>query len=48
MHKVLIEVEYKLVAQPQRHLNPTMKEMLRKEVTKLLEARRIYSISNSA
>jgi len=32
---------------PQRRLNPTMKEVVRKEVTKLLEAGMIYPILNS-
>jgi len=39
---------HKLVAQPQRRLNPTMEEVIRKEVTKLLEAGMIYPISDSA
>jgi len=40
--------EYKLVAQPQRRPNPTMKREVRKEVTKLLEAGMIYPILDSA
>ncbi|KAK7401104.1 hypothetical protein VNO78_12418 [Psophocarpus tetragonolobus] len=48
MHKILMEQDYKLVAQPQRRLNPTMKEVVRKEVIKLLEAGMIYPISDSA
>ena len=47
MHKIFMKNEYRLVAQPQRPLNPTMKEVVRKEVTKLLEAEMIYPISNS-
>nr|KYP38160.1 hypothetical protein KK1_040614 [Cajanus cajan] len=43
MHKIHMEQDYKPVAQPQRHLNPTMKEVVRKEVTKLLEAGMIYN-----
>jgi len=43
-----MEDEYKPVTQPQRHLNPTMKEVVRKKVTKLLEVRMIYPISDSA
>jgi len=30
MHRILMEEYYKLVAQPQRCLNPTMKEMVKK------------------
>ncbi|XP_058763953.1 uncharacterized protein LOC131637374 [Vicia villosa] len=48
MHKIMLEEEFKPVAQPQRRLNPTMKEVVRKEVVKLLEAGMIYPISNSA
>ena len=43
-----MEEDYKLVRQPQRRLNPTMKEDVRKEVLKLLEAELIYPISDSA
>ena len=44
----MMEENYKPVAQPQRHLNPTIKEVVRKEVVKLLEADMIYPISNSS
>ena len=47
MHRILMEEDYKLVAQPQRHLNPTMKEVVRKEVVKLLEVGMIYPIFDS-
>ncbi|MCI39655.1 hypothetical protein A2U01_0060887, partial [Trifolium medium] len=47
MHNIMMEDEYKPVAQPQRRLNPTMKEVVRKEVVKLLEADMIYPISDS-
>ena len=47
MHKINIEAFYKPVRQPQRRLNPVMKEELHKEVLKLLEARLIYPISDS-
>ena len=47
MHRILMEEDYKLVAQLERRLNPTMKEVVRKEVVKLLEARMIYPISDS-
>jgi len=43
-----MEDNFKLVAQPQRRLNPTMKEVVRKEVVKLLEAGMIYPISDSS
>ncbi|PNX96217.1 hypothetical protein L195_g019419 [Trifolium pratense] len=48
MHNIMMEDDYKPVAQPQRRLNPTMKEVVRKEVVKLLEADMIYPISDSA
>jgi len=48
MHKINMEVEYKPVRQPQRRLNPIMKEEVRKEVLKLLEAGLIYPISDSS
>ena len=48
MHKILMEDNFKPVAQPQRRLNPTMKEVVRKEVVKLLEAGMIYPISDSS
>lgn len=48
MHKIMMEEDFKPVAQPQRRLNPTMKEVVRKEVVKLLEAGMIYPISDSA
>ncbi|XP_061346332.1 uncharacterized protein LOC133291987, partial [Gastrolobium bilobum] len=47
-HKILMENEVKPVRQPQRRLNPTMKEVVRKEVVKLLDAGMIYPISDSA
>ena len=48
MHKIHMEQDYKPVAQPQRRLNPTMKEVVKKEVMKLLDAGMIYPISDSA
>ncbi|XP_061368564.1 uncharacterized protein LOC133311525 [Gastrolobium bilobum] len=47
-HKILMENDVKPVRQPQRRLNPTMKEVVRKEVVKLLDAGIIYPISDSA
>nr|KYP49958.1 Transposon Ty3-I Gag-Pol polyprotein [Cajanus cajan] len=48
MHKIHMEQDYRPVAQPQRRLNLTMKEVVKKEVQKLLEAGMIYPISDSA
>lgn len=48
MHKILMEDNFKPVVQPQRRLNPTMQEVVKKEVTKLLDAGIIYPISDSA
>ena len=48
MHRIMMEEEYKPVRQPQRRLNPFMKEEVRKEFLKLLKAGLIYPISDSA
>jgi len=48
MHKIMMEEDYRLVRQPQRRLNPTMKQEVREEVLKFLEVGLIYSISDSA
>ena len=48
MHKINMEADYKPVRQPQRRLNPIMKEEVRKEVLKLLEAGLIYPISDGS
>ena len=48
MHKILMEQDFKPVGQPQRRLNPTMKEVVKKEVLKLSNARMIYPIFDSA
>src|SRR4051812_22090144 len=42
MHKILMEDDFKPVAQPQRRLNLVMKEVVRKELVKMLEAGMIY------
>jgi len=42
-----MEKNYRHVAQPQRCINLTMKEVVKKEVEKLLEERMIYPISDS-
>lgn len=47
MHKILMEDDHKPVVQPQRRLNPTMKELMRKEVIKLLDVGLIYPLYNS-
>ncbi|KAK5792871.1 hypothetical protein PVK06_033997 [Gossypium arboreum] len=47
-HKILMEDEYKLCVQAQRRLNPNMKEVVKVEVIKLLDARIIYPISDSS
>ncbi|KAK7411793.1 hypothetical protein VNO78_03233 [Psophocarpus tetragonolobus] len=44
---ILLEDESKLVRQPQRRLNPTILDVVNKEVTKLLMAGIIYPISDS-
>ena len=44
MHRILLEDDTKPTIEAQRRLNPTLKEVVRKEVIKLLE---IYSISYS-
>jgi len=43
-----MEADYKLVRQPRRRLNPIMKEEVRKDVLKLLEAGLIYPILDSS
>ena len=48
MHKINMEADYKPVRQPQRRLNLVMKEEVRKQVLKLLEAGLIYPISDSS
>ncbi|XP_057418149.1 uncharacterized protein LOC130712328 [Lotus japonicus] len=47
MHKILLEENYKPIVQPQRRLNPSMKDVVRKEIIKLLDAGVIYPISDS-
>ena len=47
MHCILLEDGYKLSVEAQRRLNPTMKEIVRKEVLKWLDAWVIYPISDS-
>ena len=47
MHKILVEETSKPSVEHQRRLNPMMKEVVRKEVLKLLNAGFIYAISDS-
>ena len=47
MHRILLEDNAKPSIEGQRRLNPTLKEVVRKEVIKLLDNGIIYSISNS-
>ncbi|XP_074290145.1 uncharacterized protein LOC141616887 [Silene latifolia] len=46
-HKILLENEDASSIEPQRRLNPIMKEVVRKEVLKLLDVGIIYPISDS-
>ena len=46
-HKINLEKDAKQVIDHQRRLNPKMKEVVRKEIRKLLEACIIYPIVNS-
>ncbi|GKE23356.1 DNA-directed DNA polymerase [Tanacetum coccineum] len=46
-HKILMEDEFKPSVQPQRRVNLNIKEVVKKEVIKLLDARLIYPISDS-
>nr|GEW98523.1 DNA-directed DNA polymerase [Tanacetum cinerariifolium] len=47
-HKILMEEIYKPTVQSQRRVNPKIHEVIKKEVIKLLDARMIYSISDSS
>ena len=46
-HKINLEADAKPFRDPQRCLNPKMKEVVRKEILKLLEAGIIYPITDS-
>ena len=48
MHHILLEDGHKPSVEAQRRLNPTMKEVVRKEVLKWLDTGVIYPISDSA
>ncbi|XP_070030055.1 uncharacterized protein [Nicotiana sylvestris] len=46
-HRILMEDNYKPIVQPQRRLIPTMQEVVKKEIVKLLAACIIYPILDS-
>ena len=46
-HKILLNDDAKILVEHQRRLNPMMKDVVRKEVLKWLNAGFIYAISNS-
>ena len=48
MHRILLEDGHKPLVEAQRRLNPTMKEVVRKEVLKWLDTGVIYPIFDSA
>ncbi|XP_070004486.1 uncharacterized protein [Nicotiana sylvestris] len=48
MHKILLEEGHKPSREHQRRLNPNMKEVVKKEVIKWLDARIIFPISDSS
>ncbi|RDX87061.1 hypothetical protein CR513_31518, partial [Mucuna pruriens] len=47
MHRILMEEEAQPIRKQQRRLNPTILDVVEKEVTKLLAARIIYPISDN-
>nr|GFB39403.1 DNA-directed DNA polymerase [Tanacetum cinerariifolium] len=46
-HKILMEKDYKAAVKSQRRVNPKIHDVIKKEVIKLLDAGRIYPISDS-
>ena len=46
-HKIKVEPDAKLVLDQQRRVNPKRKEVVRKEILKLLEAGIIYPVADS-
>ena len=48
MHRILFKDGHKSLVEAQRRLNPTMKEVVRKDVLKWLDAGMIYPISDSS
>ncbi|CAA7033667.1 unnamed protein product [Microthlaspi erraticum] len=47
IHRIHLEDESKSSIEPQRRLNPNLKEVVKKEILKLLDAGIIYPISDS-
>ena len=47
MHKILLEENARTFVEHRRRLNPVMKEVVRKEVLKWLNAGFIYAVSDS-
>ena len=47
MHKILLNDDAKTLVEHQRRLNPVMKDVVRKEVLKWLNAGFIYAISDN-
>ena len=47
MHNIIMEEEFKPSVEQQRRLNPLMKEVVKKEVLKRLQAGFIYVISDN-
>ena len=48
MHKILLEEDSKPTVDAQRHLNPSMKELIWKEVLKWLDAGVVHPIVDSS
>lgn len=48
IHKIKFKEEFKRMVELQRRLNPTIKEVMKREVLKLLEASTIYHIFYSS
>ena len=48
MHKILLNDDAKTSIEHQRKLNPVMKDVIRKEVLKWLNAGFIYAISDNS
>jgi hypothetical protein len=47
MHRILLEEDHKPSRESQRRLNPNLREVVKKEVIKLLDVDIIYPISDS-
>lgn len=46
-HKILMETDFKPIVQPLRRLNQKVKDVVRKEIVKLLDSGLIYPFSDS-